>query len=232
MNKQKISYDGIPIIIYGERSNKAFIHVHGKFGQKEEATILANIVVPKGYQVISFDLPEHGERKDVPYQCSIQNAVHDLRKVYMNFKDKYESFSLYACSMGAYFSLTAYSDVTFEKCLLLSPLLNMKRLIENMMSSLSISEERLKIEKIIDTPYGEKLSWEYYTYVIDNQITEWNSSTSILYGEKDNITEQSVLFDFSNRFNCKIEIMKEGEHYFHTPEQIKYLNDWLARQEY
>ena len=39
-------------------------------------------VASKGYQVLSFDLPEHGERKDdTNYLCKVQNCVKDLKSI-------------------------------------------------------------------------------------------------------------------------------------------------------
>ena len=45
---------------------------------KEYAEKFAEIAEKKGYQTISFDLPEHGERKDSSYRCDIWNGMHDL----------------------------------------------------------------------------------------------------------------------------------------------------------
>ena len=47
--------------------------------QKEEAEGFAEIAIRKGYQVLSFDLPEHGERKNKNYRCTAQNGVLDLQ---------------------------------------------------------------------------------------------------------------------------------------------------------
>ncbi|MFN1922390.1 hypothetical protein ACK2FT_15925 [Clostridioides difficile] len=47
----------------GNPSSKLYIYIHGQCGNKEEAEAFANIAVPHEYQVLSVDLPEHGERK-------------------------------------------------------------------------------------------------------------------------------------------------------------------------
>lgn len=47
--------------------------------EDEVIKILAENVISKGYQVLSFDLPEHGERKyDTNYLCKIQNCEKDF----------------------------------------------------------------------------------------------------------------------------------------------------------
>jgi uncharacterized protein len=227
MKKQKITIDNIQSLLYGDDSKRAFLYVHGKNSRKEDAESFAEIVTRKNYQVISFDLPQHGERIDKDYPCNVQNGVHDLSKIYNAIKDNFNDISLFACSLGAYFSLVAYRELYFSKCLFLSPILDMERLIKNMMLWSNVTEEQLEREKEIETAFGEKLSWDYYQFVKANRIIKWNSPTSILYGENDNLTEREVLESFAGRFNCKVEIMKDGEHYFHTPEQLKVLANWI-----
>lgn len=63
MKRQFVKMENVPAVIYGEKSDKVYIFIHGKQGYKEEGEDLAGIVCKKGYQVISIDLPGHGERK-------------------------------------------------------------------------------------------------------------------------------------------------------------------------
>ena len=58
----------IPAIIWGSPAPKSYFYVHGQEGCKEEAAILANIICPHGFQVLSIDLPEHGERLTIKSQ--------------------------------------------------------------------------------------------------------------------------------------------------------------------
>jgi len=74
---------------------------------------------------------------------------------------------------------------------------------------------------------GETLSWDYYCYVKNHPVTIWNSPTYILYGTKDNLTEKSVADLFVKKYNCKIELVEDGEHYFQSPEQIEILHKWF-----
>ena len=34
--------------------------------------------------------------------------------------------------------------------------------------------------------------------------------------------EQSIIQEFSKKFNCELTILENGEHYFHTKEQLNY----------
>ena len=135
MKIKRIKINDIPSIIWGEKSNKVFIAVHGNMSNKEDEVIkiLAENVVSKGYQLLSFDLPEHGERKEnTNYLCKVQNCVKDLNSIMEYTKENYNEVNLWACSMGAYFSLLAYKNEKIKQCVFLSPVVNMKTIIDNM----------------------------------------------------------------------------------------------------
>lgn len=230
MKKEKVKISNIPSIIWGEKSNKVFIAVHGNMSNKEDEVIriFAEKNVKRGYQIISFDLPEHGERqKNNEYKCKVQNCVKDLEQIMKYTKENYEETNLWACSMGAYFSLLAYKDERIKKCLFLSPVVNMKFIIDNMMKWSNITEEKLRKKKEIKTDFGQTLYWDYYEYVKNNPIKRWNIKTNILYGNKDKIQNEKIIVDFCKDFNCKLTALENGEHYFHTEEQLEKYKKWL-----
>ena len=232
METKRIKINNIPSIIWGEKSSKVFIAVHGNMSNKEDKVIeiLANKVTNKGYQLISFDLPEHGERKiDTNYLCKVQNCVNDLKQIIEYAKVNYNEINIWACSIGAYFSLLAYKDEDLKQCLFLSPVVNMKIIIENMMLWSNTTEKELNEKQEIKTDFGQTLYWDYYLYVKENPITNWNKKTYILYGNKDNMQNENIIEDFSNEFNCDLTILKNGEHYFHTEEQLNFYSDWLDK---
>ena len=227
MGKERIQIGHIPAVIYGKKSDKLCLYVHGRQSCKEEAEKLAPLLEPYGYQILSFDLPEHGERKDGKTEFSVQNCVYDLQFLWNSIMENYDTISLYACSIGAYFSLVAYKKIHFDKCLIVSPILDMERLILNMMKWAGVTHEKLQAEKEIKTSFGETLSWEYYQYVINHPVHIWDSKTFKLYGRNDRLTEKSVLDIFREKHDCSVRIMEKGEHYFHTREQMQFLTEWV-----
>ena len=232
MKIKKININNIPSIIWGEKSRKVFIAVHGNMSNKEDEVIkiLAEKVVNSGYQLLSFDLPEHGERKDnKDYLCKVQNCVEDLKLIIEYAKSNFSEVNLWACSMGAYFSMLAYKEEKINRCLFLSPVVNMKVIIDNIMLWSNTSEEELKEKQEIKTDFGQTLYWDYYKYVKDNPITSWNKDTYILYGNEDNMQDENIIKDFCRRFNSKMTILEKGEHYFHTEEQITFYKNWLNK---
>lgn len=232
MKKKFIKIDNIPLVIWGEDSSKVFIAIHGNQSNKEDIVIeiLAKIVVSKGYQVISFDLPKHGDRVSENTLCKVQNCVPELLKIYDFVSERYEEINLWACSLGAYFSLAAYQQVDFKQCLFLSPVVDMQRLIENMMSWFNVCEKDLKEQMAIETPIGETLYYDYYCYVKEHPIIKWNNQTMILYGQKDNLCEYEYIQKFTKRFKCDLKIMENGEHFFHLDNQLEFYQKWLEEK--
>lgn len=225
MKKQSLTINRIPSILWGAPSEHLYIAVHGKHGNKEEAERLAEKAGASGFQTLSFDLPEHGGRTDKP--CTARNCVAELQAIGTYTAERWKKIALFANSIGAYFSLLAYKDTPLEKALFLSPILDMERLIKNMMKWSGVTEEELRTKGEIPTQFGETLSWPYYSYVRENPVAVWTPPTAILYGTADNLTEREVLDAFARRFHCDVTTIENGEHWFHTEEQIACLDSWL-----
>lgn len=232
MIKKYLKIKNIPAILWGNKSDKLFIVVHGNMSNKEDnfAVILAEEATARGYQLLSFDLPEHGDRKNEEYACNVQNCVHDLNIIMKYAQSISNNISVFACSMGAYFSLLAYKHNSLKQCLFLSPVVDMERIINNLMKWSNVNENMLEEEKVIPVNIdniGYTLYWDYYCYVKDHPINEWNIQTSILYGSNDDLCEFEAISKFVNSFKCNLEVMENGEHYFHTEEQLKFFRQWL-----
>lgn len=234
MLKEYFKIENIPAILWGKSSENIFIAVHGNMSNKEDdaLVIFAEQAVNSGYQVISFDLPEHGVRDKEGIPCKAQDCVRELTLVMSYVKQNWNNISVFACSMGAYFSLLAYKYEPINQTLFLSPVVNMKRIITNMMKWFNINEGQLKNQQTVETPIGQNLYWDYYCYVKDNPIDIWDNPTNILYGSKDDLCEREFVFEFVERFKCNIVVMDEGEHYFHTEEQLKFFEKWLSNSIY
>jgi len=232
MIKLRSEIDKIPAVVWGDESQRVIVAVHGNMSNKEDTVIrmLAEEAVQRGCQVLSFDLPEHGERKNDGIPCKVQLCVKDLRKIMEFAKSRWSQISLFANSMGAYFSLLEYKDEPLRQALFLSPVVDMGRIIDNMMTWFQISADQLEREREIETPIGQTLYWDYYCYVKDHPVEKWACPTSILYGEKDDLCERDAIESFVRRYDCRLEISKTGEHFFHTPEQLKAFQGWLKQE--
>lgn len=203
----------------------AFLFVHGQFGNRGEGEPFAEIAVPRGFQVLSVDLPEHNGRTDgvslVPWE-----VVPELLCVADFLKNRWSCRNLRATSIGAWFSLLALDGECVEKSLLVSPLLDMEAMILSMMSAEGISEKRLEAEKEIVTPLGVELSWKYLCYAREHRVHAVGRETSILYGSNDAVIPLSKVEAFAKRENCRLTVADGCEHWFHTECQREILKKW------
>ncbi|MBQ6995416.1 MAG: hypothetical protein IJN64_13150 [Lachnospiraceae bacterium] len=108
----------------------------------------------------------------------------------------------------------------------------MENMITNMMQWENVTSEQLKEKGIIPTSFGEDLSWEYLEYVRKHSIDNWNVKTHILYGENDSFTSKDIMEKFAQKIGATVTIMKDGEHWFHTEEQMDFLDNWIVKNEY
>lgn len=226
----KFVFHHIPAILYGDSSEKLFLYIHGKMGRKEEAAHLAEFICPMGYQVLSIDLPGHGEWMAEPERFVPWEVAPELRAVYGFAQQYWKKISLYANSIGAYFSLLAFRNARLEKSFFVSPILDMEKLIRDMMDWAGVTQEQLKEAWEIPTAFGETLSWTYLTYAVEHRITEWDSPTAILYAGQDHLTARETVDAFAKRFGCTVTVMENGEHWFHTDEQMAVLDEWLRKE--
>ena len=226
MITQQINIGGIPAILWGNPSSKLYLHVHGKQSRKEYAQTFAALAETQGYQTLSFDLPEHGERVGTLPRCDIWSGMHDLGIIADYAFAHWDTVSLYACSLGAYFSLHTYANRPFVKCLLQSPVLDMDYLIGQMFLWFSVTEEQLKARQEIPTPV-DTLRWDYYQYVKAHPVTYWPIPTAILYGGKDNLQSPAVINAFTDTHRCRLTISQDSEHPFMAKEDLAVVEAWL-----
>ena len=190
------------------------IYIHGKGGSASESEHYKPLF-PE-YDVFGLDY-----RTFTPWEtgAEIRSAVEKL-------KTEYDKIILIANSIGAFFSMNADIDSMIEKAYFISPIVDMERLITDMMAWANVTEDELKEKGIIHTSFGEDLSCEYLCYVREHPIT-WNVPTDILYGSRDNLTSYDTIVGFAENHNAKLTVMENGEHWFHTDEQMHFLDEWI-----
>ena len=131
MNVEKLRIQQIPAILLGNESDRLILAVHGSHSSKIDDCIwvLAEEATKRGYRVLSFDLPQHGERVYETEPCMVQECVKELAEVYRYARQLAKHISLFACSMGAYFSLLTFADQAIDRVWFLSPVTDMERII-------------------------------------------------------------------------------------------------------
>lgn len=195
-------------------SKNAVVFVHGKGGNAQEAENYRQYFPAYDIYGIDYKTTTPWETKE-----EIQSEVEEIRKTH-------DEIVLIASSVGAFFCMNANIGKYIKKAYFISPIVNMEKLICNMMSWANVTEKELQENQIIEVDFGEPLSWEYLGYVRKNPI-EWNVPTEILYADKDNLTEASTMNEFIKTHNANLTVMKNGEHWFHTAEQIAFMDNWI-----
>ena len=138
----------------------------------------------------------------------------------------FDSILLIANSIGAYFAMSSLSALHIDRALFISPVADMEKLICDMMNRANVTEDELRARGEIPTEFGETLSWRYLCYVREHPVS-WRVPTRILYGARDNLTDMETISDFARKFRAELTVMLDGEHWFHTEEQLQFLNAWI-----
>ena len=193
---------------------KLVLYVHGKGGSSAES---------EHYKPLFPDCDVIG----LDYQTFTPwDTGSEICMAVEKLKAKYESIILIANSIGAFFSMCAGVDKLIKKAYFISPIVDMERLITDMMSWTNVTEDELKSRGVIHTSFGEDLSWEYLCYVRDHPIN-WDCPTAVLYGSRDELTSFETIRAYAEQHNADLTVMEDGEHWFHTEEQMQFLDQWI-----
>lgn len=195
---------------------KVILYIHGKGGSYLEAEQYKKNC--PGYDMIGIDYNDD-------YPWIVQNQ---LQAAYDKALKSYEHIVVIANSIGAYFAMHSLQGYKIDKALFISPVLDMEGLILNMMQWAHVTEQELYEKGEIPTDFGETLSWNYLNFVRENPIT-WEIPTEILYAENDNLTSKKTVDMFVEHHNSSLTVMENGDHWFHTNEQIAFLDAWMKK---
>lgn len=226
MREERFTIKNIPAVVYGEASKRAYLFVHGQSGCKEEGAAFADLACPAGYQVLAVDLPGHGERRGETSGFDPWTAAPELRAVFAYMRSRWDKLSLRANSIGAHFAMLALDGERLDRALFVSPIVDMERLILDMMGWAGVTEAQLRERGEIATDFGQTLSWNYLTWERAHPIESWERPTAILYAGRDNMTSRETIERFSSAHAAALTVMESGEHWFHTPEQLDTLRTW------
>ena len=197
---------------------KLVLYIHGQGGSAAESEHYTALF--PGRRVIGLDY-----RTFSPWEtgAEIAEAVKRLR-------DEYETITLIANSIGAFFAMNAGIDGEIRKAYFISPVVDMEQLIRDMMARAGVTEAELEARGVIATDFGEELSWQYLCFVREHPI-RWDVPTEILYGSEDMLTDRETMERFAGDHGARLTVMEDGEHWFHTNEQMRFLDRWIMTGE-
>ena len=196
--------------------SKGLLYIHGKNGSPTEAEHYRKLF--PGYEVVGLDYAA-----ETPWE-----AQAEFSRKFDLFKARHDHVEVVANSIGAYFAMHSLSGKTIEKAYFISPIVDMEKLIGDMMTMAGVSEAQLIEKGRIETSFGETLSWEYLSWVRDHPVT-WTIPTAILCGDNDLLQPLQSIRDLADRIGAELTVMEGGEHWFHTKEQMAFLDSWITK---
>lgn len=196
---------------------KLIIYIHGKGGNIEEACHFKPLF--KNCDVIGLDYSSQN-----PWDACIE-----FPKLFDDASINYNSIEIICNSIGAFFAMNALNKKNIARAYFISPIVDMEKLINDMLSWANCTLDDLKKKKEIKTSFGETLSWDYLCYV-KSHVIKWDIPTNILYGRNDNLTSYETISSFSKKINATLTIMEDGGHWFHTPKELEFLDNWITNK--
>ena len=197
--------------------NKMIIYIHGQGGSAAEAEHYQQLF--PGCRVLGFDY-----RSQTP-----RDAKDEFTTLFRQLSRGHGAVILIANSLGAFLAMHADIEAFIQRAFFISPVVDMEKLIGKMLIWADVSEAELREKGVIPTGFGQDLSWEYLTYVREHPL-RWTVPTDILYGGKDSFTDYAAMAAFAREHGARLTVMEDGEHWFHTEEQMAFLDDWLEKQ--
>ena len=193
------------------------VYVHGKGGSAGEAEHYKTLF--PNHEIIGLDY-----RSQTPWEAKKEFVAFFAEK-----KKQCKHLILIANSIGAFFALSSLDQTLVDRAYFISPIVDMENLICNMMQWSNVTEQELAEKREIATNFGETLSWEYLCFVRKHPII-WNIPICILYGERDNLTSIETVSAFAKQHHAELTVMPDGEHWFHTEEQMQFLDHWVRER--
>ena len=196
----------------------AVIYIHGKGGSATESEHYKRLFP-------DCDVFDLDYKTFTPWETG-----KEIDRAVIKLKEEYNHIILIANSIGAYFSMNAHIGTLIDKAYFISPIVDMEKLIADMMACANVTGDELKNQGVIHTDFGEVLSWDYLCYVREHSV-EWNAPTVILYGRNVSLTSYETISAFAEKHRASLTVMGNGEHWFHTDEQMRFLDDWISSKE-
>ncbi|MBQ7549616.1 MAG: alpha/beta hydrolase [Clostridia bacterium] len=196
---------------------RTVLYIHGRGGSAEEAAHYRALFPDSAVLGIDY-------RSETPWE-----AAEEFPRLFNSAVRGQARVTVIANSIGAYFTMCALADKPIERAFFISPVVDMEKLILDMMRRANVSEDELRIKGTIPTSFGEELSWDYLCHVREHPLS-WTVPTEILYGSRDALTAFDTISAFADSHNAGLTVMDGGEHWFHTAEQMEFLDSWLMEK--
>lgn len=226
---EELVLDGIPALRWGEPGGRAVVGVHGQFSNRHDPVMAqcGDVIASRGDQLITFDLPTHGDRQDNKTFTPMEASPEVLAFARLA-RSQSSEVSLLANSIGAYFSLCDTPAGTFEHVWLVSPLLDLEHHIRGIMAEYSVTDEQLEAQTVIDTPRGV-LERPYLRFV-EEHPAQLNTPSWIIRGDQDDVVPLDTLSRFVSVPGVELVQIRGGQHFLGLPPYLDTVAAWFEER--
>lgn len=247
MTIEYLDIGGIPAKLYrADSAMGTVLAVHGFAGSKESAAIegLAKLVCGKGLNVITYDLPAHGERSEPTAQLNAEHCIGEIFAVEQYIRKNFGGdMYAFATSFGAMCLLfrLEQADDSFRRIVLRVPAVNMST---SLVKIAAMTDRAFSMEKAREQGFVIRMSKEYripysfYERLLRchclRESGKWNDSRIMtVYAELDELVDVADTKEFL-RLNPRIVSLCIGgaghrmQNETHLSEALKAAADFLT----
>ena len=199
------------------KQKEAVLFLHGLGGSTQEAAHYRPLFADADVIGLAY----HGI---TPWETGAE-----IKEAVLTLCERYEAVDLIGYSLGAFLAMHAGIDARIRRAYFISPVADMEQLILMLMAQDGVTEAELREKGATPGSFGLVHSWEYMCWVRAHPV-EWHAPTAILYAEHDDLTPYETIRAFARAHNASLTVMPGGEHWFHTEEQMRFLDDWLIKE--
>ena len=199
-----------------ENLKRVAIYIHGLHGSTKEANFYK--FLKDKYDVKGLEYSQEGK----PWELK-----EPIREEFKKLTKGYDEVIVIANSIGAFYAYEYLSDFKIKKAFFISPIVSMFQQIVDLMAMYGIKDKELERKKFITLDDGNVLSYEFYQHV-SNDEDNWKVPTEILYGAFDEMVYMGSMMEFlENHPKAKLTVKSEAEHHFSSPEEMKFIKNWI-----
>lgn len=203
MTIEYLDIGGIPAKLYrADDATGTVLAVHGFAGSKESTAIegLAELACARGLNVLTYDLPAHGERTESADQLNAERCIGEMlaaeRYIKQNFGGNMYAFATSFGGMCLLFRLEQASD-SFKRIVLRVPAVNMST---SLVKIASMTDRDFTMEKAREQGFVIRMAKEYripyhfYEQLLQchclRESAKWNDSRILtIYAEHDELVD-------------------------------------------
>ena len=216
-------------LFYGARTERAVIALHGFTSNRKSETVMniAQVATADNAAVLSFDMPEHGDRRAQKGTLTVKNVLEDYTKVVEYVKEEVsDRISLFGSSLGGYFSLLAARyEPSVEQILLKSPALNPIKTLTKAMKECDNEARCDLLRRLVRDITGGGNGYSVYELAKKYPYPK----TDIIWGKKDEVVDSYDVKSFVAVAPERIALTAIScGHQFLTANAQRSLSEWFA----